>query len=206
KIEAGKIDLRLQPVEFPSLIEDLFVTVRPLADEHGSALSLDVQSPNPIKVVSDPRRLRQILLNLLSNAIKFGGGKPIHVICKPNDTEGVTVEVHDQGEGISKEDQERIFLEFVQLGKTQLQDGTGLGLPISRRLAQLLRGSLTVDSTIGQGSKFVLELPANADARELRSGDQEIRRKTASDHNGTHLEVDDPDMERESAGSAFHHS
>jgi PAS domain S-box-containing protein len=168
KIEAGKIDLRLQPVEFPSLIEDLFVTVRPLADEHKSELSLDFRSDKPIKIISDPRRLRQILLNLLSNAIKFGNSKPINVVCLPNDDGGLTISVTDQGPGISADDQERIFHEFVQLGKTQLQDGTGLGLPISRRLAQLLRGSLTVESTVGQGSTFCLELPDSADAREPR--------------------------------------
>jgi PAS domain S-box-containing protein len=165
KIEAGKIDLRLQPVEFPSLIEDLFVTVRPLADEHKSQLTLDFNADAPIKLVSDPRRLRQILLNLLSNAIKFGGGKPITVVCERRDEGGVSISVSDQGPGISADDQERIFHEFVQLGKTQLQDGTGLGLPISRRLAQLLRGSLTVESTLGEGSTFVLELPATADER-----------------------------------------
>ncbi len=76
KIEAGKIDLRLQPVEFPGLIEDLFVTVRPLADEHGSTLTLTQTPERPASIVSDPRRLRQILLNLLSNAIKFGRGTP----------------------------------------------------------------------------------------------------------------------------------
>ncbi|HXT19015.1 MAG TPA: ATP-binding protein [Gemmatimonadaceae bacterium] len=182
KIEAGKIDLRLQPVEFPSLIEDLFVTVRPLADEHGSALTLDFKPEEPVKIISDPRRLRQILLNLLSNAIKFGGGKPIAVSCVSNDEDGVTVEVHDEGEGISKEDQERIFHEFVQLGKTQLQDGTGLGLPISRRLAQLLRGSLTVDSVVGKGSTFTLRLPQNAEARGgLRLVDQEMPREAADE-------------------------
>jgi PAS domain S-box-containing protein len=174
KIEAGKIDLRLQPVEFPSLIEDLFVTVKPLADEHHTQLSLDCPPHDPIKIVSDPRRVRQILLNLLSNAIKFGQGKPITVVCRRTADKGVSVTVVDQGPGISQEDQERIFLEFVQLGRTQLQDGTGLGLPISRRLAQLLQGSLTVESTIGEGSKFVLELPANADLRELRASDQEV--------------------------------
>src|SRR5688500_70167 len=72
KIEAGKIDLRLQPVSFPTLIEELFVTVRPLADKHGSKLSLEYTDPQPLTIVSDPRRVRQILLNLLSNAIKFG--------------------------------------------------------------------------------------------------------------------------------------
>ncbi len=105
-------------------------------------------------MVSDPRRLRQILLNLLSNAIKFGRGKPIEVICSITDAGGAAIEVVDHGDGISDEDQERIFHEFVQLGKTQLKDGTGLGLPISRRLAELLHGSLTVQSTVGEGSTF----------------------------------------------------
>jgi PAS domain S-box-containing protein len=188
KIEAGKIDLRLQPVEFPSLIEDLFVTVRPLADEHGSRLTLDVKSEDPIRVVSDPRRLRQILLNLLSNAIKFGGGKPIDVCVLPTNDKGVTIEVTDHGEGISAEDQERIFLEFVQLGKTQLQDGTGLGLPISRRLAQLLNGSLTVRSTLGHGSTFCLRLPDSADNNGQRVMDQELPRETANEReNGRHV-------------------
>jgi len=182
KIEAGKIDLRLQPVEFPALIEDLFVTVRPLADEHGSALSIDVPGGEPVKVISDPRRVRQILLNLLSNAIKFGLGKAISVVCARTDDGGVVIEVIDQGEGISETDQERIFHEFVQLGKTQLQDGTGLGLPISRRLAELLRGELSVDSKLGSGSTFRLRLPATAEARSpLRLVEQELAREPADD-------------------------
>jgi signal transduction histidine kinase len=162
KIEAGKIDLRLQPVTFPSLIEDLFVTVRPLADQYGSTLEIE-HTGESIRIVSDPRRVRQILLNLLSNAIKFGRGKPIRVALTRREDEGVTVEVIDQGEGISPEDQERIFQEFVQLGKTQLTEGTGLGLPISRRLAELLRGSLTLESESGRGSTFRLSLPATAE-------------------------------------------
>ncbi len=180
KIEAGKIDLRLQPVEFPALVDDLFVTVRPLADEHGSTLSLELLGDGPIKIVSDPRRLRQILLNLLSNAIKFGRGKPIDVVCTPTPA-GVAIDVTDHGEGISEQDQERIFHEFVQLGKTQLQDGTGLGLPISRRLAELLRGSLTVHSKLGEGSTFHLELPMTAESRTPRRSDQEIPRSPADE-------------------------
>jgi PAS domain S-box-containing protein len=203
KIEAGKIDLRLQPVEFPSLIEDLFVTVKPLADEHHSPLTLDCDEKSPLKIISDPRRVRQILLNLLSNAIKFGQGKPINVSCRRTESDGVMISVADEGPGISAEDQERIFLEFVQLGRTQLQDGTGLGLPISRRLAQLLQGSLTVDSTVGQGSKFVLELPATADERSPRPDDQEIVRKAPNERNGTHREVDDPDLPRQSSNGTY---
>jgi two-component system, sensor histidine kinase len=159
KIEAGKIELSLQPVMWPSLIEDLFVTVRPLADEFGSELSLEMEG-EPFNIISDPRRVRQILLNLLSNAIKFGEGKPIRVLCKQNQNRGVQVEVVDQGVGIAQEDITRIFEEFVQVGESK-QPGTGLGLPISRRLAQLLDGSLIVHSVPGQGSAFRLTLPAS---------------------------------------------
>ena len=159
KIEAGKIELSLQPVMFPSLIEDLFVTVRPLADEYGSSLVLEMEAES-FNIISDPRRVRQVLLNLLSNAIKFGEGKPIKVTCKQTEDHGVDIAVVDQGVGIATEDITRIFEEFVQVSESK-QPGTGLGLPISRRLAQLLDGSLTVFSTPGQGSTFRLTLPAS---------------------------------------------
>ncbi len=162
KIEAGKIDLRLQPVVFPALVEDLFVTVGPLADQYGSTLSIEHEG-DPVKVMSDPRRLRQILLNLLSNAIKFGQAKPIRVRSLPTADGGIALEVIDQGEGIAPADREKIFDEFVQLGKTQLTEGTGLGLPISRRLAEMLFGTLEIESTIGVGSTFRLTLPATAE-------------------------------------------
>jgi len=74
------------------------------------------------------------------------------------------VEVKDQGEGIAPADVEKIFEEFVQLGKTQLTEGTGLGLPISRRLAEMMGGRLEVESVLGEGSTFRLVLPASATA------------------------------------------
>jgi signal transduction histidine kinase len=172
KIEAGKIELTLQPVMFPSLIEDLFVTVRPLADEYGSTLSLDTEGVR-FNIVSDPRRVRQILLNLLSNAIKFGEGKPIRVLCKQSENKSAEIEVIDQGVGIAQDDIARIFEEFVQVSESK-QPGTGLGLPISRRLAQLLDGTLTVCSKPGEGSAFRLTLPATIEdelaAAEVLSG------------------------------------
>lgn len=175
KIEAGKIDLRLQPVTFPSLLEDLFVTVRPLADQYGSSLAIEHEGAS-MKIVSDPRRLRQILLNLLSNAIKFGRGKPIRVRSMPREDGGIVLEVIDQGEGIAPADREKIFDEFVQLGKTQLTEGTGLGLPISRRLAEMLQGVLEIESEPGKGSTFRLVLPASAEtpppAKRVAATDQ----------------------------------
>jgi signal transduction histidine kinase len=167
KIEAGKIDLRVEPVLFPSVVEDLFATVKPLADNEGSALDL-VNADCHLTIVTDPRRVRQILLNLLSNAIKFGAGKPVEVTCNDHVEGGITIEVTDHGPGIPAEDQERIFHEFVQLEKPAAPgsaSGTGLGLPISRRLAELLRGTLTVRSTIGGGSTFRLSLPADIETR-----------------------------------------
>ncbi len=157
KIEAGKIELALQSVNIATLIEDLFVTVRPLADENETELSVDSPAA-PVKIVTDPRRVRQILLNLLSNAIKFGSRKPIKVSFEQIADGGVSISVRDQGEGIPEGDQTRVFEEFVQVSPTQ-QIGTGLGLPISRRLAVLLDGSLEVESTHGVGSVFTLKLP-----------------------------------------------
>jgi signal transduction histidine kinase len=178
KIEAGKVDLKLQPVLIPELVEDLFVTVRPLADERGSTLSLESVG-DAKSVTTDPRRVRQILLNLLSNAIKFGQGKPIRVRSLSLPGGGHEIQVIDEGMGIAKEDRERIFDEFVQLGRgaPQLQEGTGLGLPISKRLAELLNGDLIVESTPGKGSSFRLRLPATGDLRT--TGTHEVARAPA---------------------------
>ena len=162
KIEAGKIELQLEPVSFPSLLEDLFVTVRPMADERGTPIDLH-HDGEPVTIVSDPRRVRQILLNLLSNAIKFGRGKPIRVRSCATEERGVEVEVIDEGVGIPPDDQSKIFDEFVQLARSDRQDGTGLGLPISQRLAVILSGSLTVQSEVDVGSTFKLKLPRLAD-------------------------------------------
>jgi signal transduction histidine kinase len=113
---------------------------------------------------TDPRRVRQILLNLLSNAIKFGHGKPIEVRTRRRET-WLEIAVTDHGPGISDDDLPRIFDEFVQLEHAARshadtrQTGTGLGLPISKRLADLLGGSLVAESTLGEGSTFRLCIP-----------------------------------------------
>ena len=116
-----------------------------------------------VTLETDPRRVRQILLNLLSNAIKFGAGKPIEVHSAPQPDGGLEIAVRDHGPGIPLADMPRIFDEFVQLaqsGNTAQPTGTGLGLPISKRLAELLGGTLVVESTSGDGSTFRLRLPA----------------------------------------------
>ncbi|HSJ63933.1 MAG TPA: hybrid sensor histidine kinase/response regulator [Gemmatimonadaceae bacterium] len=181
KIEAGRIELHVEPVHFPGLIEDLFISVSPLADEHGVELSCRHEGAAH-RVATDPRRVRQIVLNLLSNAIKFGEGKPVEVLTAALPDGGVEICVRDHGVGIAPEHVSRIFEEFVQLVRSD-DKGTGLGLPISRRLTELLGGSLSVESVPGRGSTFRLALPASIqDGREEhRARDDRHGHKPAPD-------------------------
>ncbi|CAA9307101.1 MAG: hypothetical protein AVDCRST_MAG89-871, partial [uncultured Gemmatimonadetes bacterium] len=169
KIEAGRIEVEVEEVHPRALIAELMDTVRPMAEENGVVLEMDPSSPPCLPVVTDPRRVRQIVLNLLSNAIKFGEGKPVAVACRGLGDGGVEIGVADQGRGIDPAEQARIFEEFVQIDR-ESGTGTGLGLPISRRLAVLLGGTLTVESTVGDGSTFRLCLPPKLDMR-LISGE-----------------------------------
>ncbi|HEV2148479.1 MAG TPA: PAS domain-containing sensor histidine kinase [Longimicrobiaceae bacterium] len=157
KIEAGRIELQVERTPFPTVLEEVADTVRSLAEQHGSRIEV-AGAAEPHAVSTDPRRLRQILLNLLSNAAKFGDGKPIELGWDPTPDGGVEVRVADHGRGIAPADLERIFHEFEQV-ETREGGGTGLGLPISRRLAEILGGSLRVDSTVDEGSTFRLRLP-----------------------------------------------
>ena len=157
KLEAGKVEVVAELCSIPELVRDLFATVRPLAEEKGSDLRM-VDGGTARPVVTDPRRVRQILLNLLSNAIKFGRSRPVEVRVAGAADGGVVAEVVDQGEGIAAEHLERVFEEFVQLPNAS-RGGTGLGLPISRGLAELLGGRLEAESRPGEGSTFRLVLP-----------------------------------------------
>jgi PAS domain S-box-containing protein len=157
RLEAGKMEARTEEVAAAELLRDVVSAVRPLADEHGCELSLDAEGAPPV-LATDPRRVRQILLNLLSNAVKYGRGRPVRVACRAVLGGGVAFEVADRGPGISEADRERIFEEFVRLGDGS-QPGTGLGLTIARRLAELLGGRVEVESVVGEGSTFRLVLP-----------------------------------------------
>jgi signal transduction histidine kinase len=160
KIEAGKLELEIQPATFPNVVQDLFVTVRPLADQHGSELALE-HAGDPVTVITDARRVRQILLNLLSNAIKFGEGKPITVHSRARDDGGVEIEVTDHGIGIPSKDLDRVFERFYRVDRARARDtgGTGLGLAIVRHVATNHGGGVSVESTEGIGSTFELVLP-----------------------------------------------
>ncbi len=157
KIEAGRIELETEPVDTTLLAEDILLSVRPTAEANGTAVTFVSGGDRSVSIVTDPRRVRQILLNLLGNALKFGAGRPVVLRCTPTPSR-VAFSVIDLGAGVPEHEQERIFEEFVQLD-AHAHRGTGLGLPISRRLAELLGGTLTVASVPGEGSTFTLALP-----------------------------------------------
>ncbi len=155
KLEAGKLEIHPEPTELGSLLREVAATVELQA--RAKELDLVLDTPGPLVVTTDPGRARQIVLNLLSNAVKFTQRGSVTAGFA---TYGRWAEIHvtDTGPGIVPEDQERVFQEFEQTGGSG-HGGTGLGLPISRRLAHLLGGTLTLRSVPGEGSVFTLRLP-----------------------------------------------
>lgn len=156
RLEAGKMEPRMEEVELVELAAGAVAAVEVLAAEQECPIFFEAPT-DELVVTGDGKRTRQILLNLLSNALKYGRGSPVHVRLA-RDGDGAVIEVTDHGPGIPAADLSRIFDDFVRLGDGA-GEGTGLGLPIARRLAQLLGGSLEVSSVVGQGSTFRLVLP-----------------------------------------------
>lgn len=182
KMAAGRLDVQWEVIELKAFVVDLTSEIEALLKERGLTLSISVSASLP-RVRTDPMHLRQIMLNLLGNSLKFTPTGEIAVrarlidIANESGGDGVTssaptapqagtwiiLEVADTGVGIARSDQERIFEEFEQVNAgprtDSMQRGTGLGLPISRRLARLLGGELTVVSETGKGSTFTVWLP-----------------------------------------------
>jgi signal transduction histidine kinase len=161
------VALAPEPLELGALVEEVFATLRPMAQAMGVELRLNAGAP--VRATSGRQQVRQILEHLVSNAIRFGAGAPVFVRVQAVRGGGVQVEVVDGGPGIAPEDQGRIFDEFVQLARDENGDsagieGTGLGLSIARRLARLLGGEIDLSSTVGVGSTFRFTLPDRAAA------------------------------------------
>ncbi len=169
KIEAGRMEAVAASFDPHEMLDDLIETVRPLAEQNGNAISLMGAAPDGF-ANTDAMKLRQCVLNLLSNASKFTRDGKIDVGFERrafNGVEQLFIIVRDTGIGMSSEHLARLFQPFVQADPniTQQYGGTGLGLTITRRLAQLLGGDVTVESQLGQGSTFTLHVPADfADA------------------------------------------
>jgi signal transduction histidine kinase len=160
KIEAGKVDLRLEVVSAKTVLDQVASLVIPQVEDARLRLSVETCSPD-LAVYADPERVHQILLNLLANAIKFTPtGGAIDVSCTVED-QRLLIHVHDTGGGIPQDKLDSIFEPFVQLERNNARGraGAGLGLAISRDLAAAMHGALEVESEVGRGSTFTLTLP-----------------------------------------------
>ena len=164
KIEAGEINVEAVPARLPFIVKEVAELLRPKASAKGIELSVLIGPDIPASIVSDPTRVRQIVLNLVNNAIKFTeqGRVAIDARVSSNTPLGLRVDVIDTGIGMTSEQIQKLFRPFQQADSstTRRYGGTGLGLAISRRLARLLGGDIAVDSTFGQGSTFSLILNA----------------------------------------------
>ena len=173
KIEAGRMEIRSEPLSLSDLFEGLLNILKPLSEQKGLSLVSAVDPDVPI-VQTDPAKLQQVLYNFLSNAIKFSpaGSRIDLAATREPDGEHVRISVTDRGPGIDPEKQQLIFEKFRQLepSHTRSHGGTGLGLAISRELAILLGGSIGVRSTPGEGSTFWLVVPL-----KIASGSMEMR-------------------------------
>ena len=167
KIEAGKLELNSEPVDLARLIDEVIGTAGQLAEKNKNRLIVEAQE-NVGALTADPMRLKQILLNLLSNACKFTkeGEVALRVRKVADGRDWVELAVADTGIGLTAEQQAKLFQDFTQADSLTARryGGTGLGLALSRKLARMMGGDVTVASEPGKGSAFTVRLPGSADS------------------------------------------
>ncbi|HVK51702.1 MAG TPA: two-component regulator propeller domain-containing protein [Pseudoxanthomonas sp.] len=162
RIEAGKLELDVQPLDLRALVSEVATMSAPIAQKRGLQFELDYPVDVPSHVLGDPLRLRQILHNLLGNAIKFTERGKVGLRVSRLSPQGVCLEVHDTGPGINTDQQARLFQRFEQAegARTAARyGGSGLGLAICQELAMAMGGAIRVDSKPGLGTRFLVELP-----------------------------------------------
>jgi signal transduction histidine kinase/CheY-like chemotaxis protein len=170
KIEAGQMELRLQVVSVADLVSQVVATVEPLAAK--KQIHLELEAAGAGQIIADEGKVRQMILNLVSNAIKFTSDGGIVTIEAARVANRLEIVVADNGMGIAEEDIDRMFKEFQQVdsGANRTQQGTGLGLALTRSFAILHGGDVRVESELGKGSRFTIDLPV-----EARSPDPVLR-------------------------------
>lgn len=158
KIEAGKMELCPTDFHFGQFINDITTLFQMRVQQKGITFIYKALSSLPTGIYADEKRLRQVLINLLGNAVKFTQQGEVRLKMAYHEPK-MLFQVEDTGPGIAQEDLEKIFLPFQQVGEQYQQvDGTGLGLPITKKLVEMMGGKLQVKSTFGKGSTFWIEL------------------------------------------------
>jgi signal transduction histidine kinase/CheY-like chemotaxis protein len=162
KVESGAVTLSLEAVALDEVIQECRAMIEPLGDQRG--LRMTFPDAPGVTVLADRTRLKQILLNLLSNAIKYNrAGGVVALDCVPDAARRVRISVRDSGPGLSAAQMEELFQPFNRLGQEAgTEEGTGIGLVVTKRLVELMNGSIGVTSTVGIGSVFWIELDSVA--------------------------------------------
>ncbi|MDO9195677.1 PAS domain S-box protein [Rhodoferax sp.] len=158
-IESGKLSLSLEPMSLPELLLDCEAMIEPQAHKGGIHISFP-KFDGPYFVSADRTRLKQVLVNLLSNAIKYNRpGGTVEVTCRAVTAQRLRISVQDSGEGLSADKLAQLFQPFNRLGQESgAEEGTGIGLVVSKRLVELMEGEIGVQSIVGVGSVFWIEL------------------------------------------------
>jgi PAS domain S-box-containing protein len=163
-IEANRLALSLEPIQIDALVRQCLQIIAPLAAEHGIQIVAPPQQYADGYAVADQQRLKQALLNLLSNAVKYNSPHGTIWLTVAIDDGRAVISVGDSGRGIAPESIERLFVPFERLGAEQGDiAGTGLGLSLSKRLVELMGGTLTVQSEVGRGSVFHITLESTTE-------------------------------------------
>ena len=188
RIESGKLALVVQPLNYHAIIGDAVQIVQPLLSEN--TLSLHNRCGPQAMVLADPTRLKQILVNLLSNAAKYNRVEgSIQIDCHRSGEDRLQISVTDSGQGIAPEKLALLFKPFERLGAEFGEiDGTGIGLALSKQLAELMDGALGVESTPGRGSTFWLELPLAQAEQEHTVSDTGQQTPNAGHHTLLYIE------------------
>jgi PAS domain S-box-containing protein len=158
-IESGKLSLSPEPISLADVLSDCRGMIEPLALKSGIGLTLPRFDDTPF-IKADRTRVKQVLINLLSNAIKYNrAGGTVEVFCTVNATNRTRISVRDTGNGLPPEKLAQLFQPFNRLGQESgSEEGTGIGLVVSKRLVELMGGDIGVESTVGVGSVFWIEL------------------------------------------------
>jgi signal transduction histidine kinase/ActR/RegA family two-component response regulator/streptogramin lyase len=162
RIEAGRLQLDQQDFDLRELLDDVAALTAPMAERRGLVFTSTVAPDLPAAVRGDPVRVRQILLNLLGNAVKFTEQGDVRLQALPLEGHGIGLVVSDTGPGIAAEQAARLFQRFEQADNARTAaryGGSGLGLAISQELAGAMGGRISVESTPGKGTRFLVELP-----------------------------------------------
>lgn len=168
RVEAGKMDLSVEAVSVDSVIREAVTLVSTLAERVGVSIEVERLGEGGLFVFADRQRLLQVLINLLTNAIKYNRPRGLICVSAVRDTDKIRISVRDTGIGIKEEHLTRLFTPFERLDAAQTQvEGTGLGLALSKRMVDLMSGRLSVQSKVGKGSTFSIELPVAADPQKV---------------------------------------